>query len=622
MTNDAARLQALRRYQVLETAPEVAFERAVALAARLFHTPMAFVSLVDEHRQWYKACFGLSVQHTEHSFCAHAIDADSVLVIPDAALDPRFSNDRLVTGPPHFRFYAGAPLVVSGGHTLGTLCILDTVPRPGLTPDEQHTLQDLAAGVVSELELRRALAERGRSEALKTAVLESSLDSVITIDRMGCVTEWNPAAESTFGYTRAQAVGQELAALIIPERLRGAHRRGMAHYLQSGEGPVLGRRVEVPAQRGDGTEFPCELAITPFLLDGEAMFTAYLRDLTERKAAEEALATSHNLLRAVVDGVPQALFVKDLQGRYTMINAAGAKQIGLPVEDILGRADHVLFPSDVAAASQVRDEQVLASGETLSYEVTDRTGAGAGRTYLSTKRVYRDHRGEIVGLIGTALDITARKEAENVVREHNQALERRVQARTRELEEAQLEVLDRLARAAEYKDDETGEHVRRVAQMAAGLARVLGLSRAEVNLIEQVAPLHDVGKIGVPDEVLLKPGRLTPEEFEVVKAHALIGSHILSGGRSQLVRAAQEVALSHHERWDGSGYPHGLRGEQIPLFGRIVAVADVYDALTSERPYKRAWTPEEAAAEILAQAGRQFDPQVVDAWRRWMCGQP
>lgn len=531
--HQAARLQALRRYRVLDTAPEAAFERAVALAARLFRTPMAFVSLVDEHRQWYKACFGLNVQHTEHSFCAYAIDADGVLVIPDATLDPRFQASPLVTGPPHLRFYAGAPLVVPGGHKLGTLCVLDTEPRDDLTPDERATLEDLAASVVSELELRRALAERGREGAMKTAILESALDSVITIDRSGCVTEWNPAAQRTFGYTREQALGQELAALIVPERLREAHRRGMAHYLQSGEGPVLGRRIEVPALRQGGSEFPCELAITPFVLDGEELFTAYLRDLTERKAAEEALATSHNLLRAVVDGVPQAIFVKDLQGRYTMINAAGAEHLGLPAADILGRDDRVLSPPGAATTSQARDEQVLSSGQTLTYEVTDRTSEQTERTYLTTKRVYRDHRGEITGLIGTALDITARKAAENVIREHNQTLERRVQVRTQELEEAQFEVLDRLARAAEHRDDQTGEHVRRVARMAAGLARALGLSAAEVDLIEQVAPLHDVGKIGIPDGVLLKPGRLTPEEFEGVKAHALIGGHILSGGKSQ-----------------------------------------------------------------------------------------
>lgn len=305
---EAARLEVLQQHRILGTAPEAAFERAVALAARLFKTPLAYVSLVDEHRQWYKACFGAHLQHTAHSFCAHAVAAQAVLVVPDATLDRRFKESPLVAGPPHLRFYAGAPLVVPGGHALGTLCVLDTVPRADLSPDERDTLRDLAAGVVSELELRRILAEQDHGKALNAAILASALDSVITMDSAGRVTEWNPAAERTFGYTRAEANGRELATLIVPERLQEAHRRGLAHYMRSGEGPVLGRRIEVPAVRKDGDEFSCELAITPFVLDGEQLFTAQLRDLTERKAAEQALTTSHNLLRAVVDGVPQVIF--------------------------------------------------------------------------------------------------------------------------------------------------------------------------------------------------------------------------------------------------------------------------------------------------------------------------
>jgi putative two-component system response regulator len=163
--------------------------------------------------------------------------------------------------------------------------------------------------------------------------------------------------------------------------------------------------------------------------------------------------------------------------------------------------------------------------------------------------------------------------------------------------------------------------VRRVARTAAGLARRLGLDEEEVSLIERAAPLHDVGKIGVPDAVLLKPGRLTPQEFRVVQAHTELGADILAQGSSRLVRAAREIALTHHERWDGTGYPQGLAGEAIPLWGRIVAVADVLDALMSERPYKRAWTPAEALAELRAQAGQQFDPRVVAALEEELRGQ-
>ncbi len=200
------------------------------------------------------------------------------------------------------------------------------------------------------------------------------------------------------------------------------------------------------------------------------------------------------------------------------------------------------------------------------------------------------------------------------VQHHNQVLEERVRQRTRDLEAARLEILERLALAAEYRDDATGRHTRRVGRISALIARELGLPAGSVKLIERAAPLHDIGKIAVPDRILLKPGRLTPEEFEVVKAHTVIGARILSGSRFDILRLAEQIALSHHERWDGKGYPQGLSRDRIPLPGRIVAVADVFDALTHVRPYKPAWPWEEAVAEVEAQGGRQFDPQVVDAF--------
>ena len=201
------------------------------------------------------------------------------------------------------------------------------------------------------------------------------------------------------------------------------------------------------------------------------------------------------------------------------------------------------------------------------------------------------------------------------IQSQNQMLEAKVRERTRELEAAQIEIIERLARAAEFRDDNTGQHTERVGQMAALLARELGLADAQVSLIRRAAPLHDVGKIGIPDSILLKLGKLTPAEFELVKTHTTIGARILSGSRFALLRLAEEIAFSHHEQWDGRGYA-GLAGNHIPLAGRIVTVADVFDALTQKRPYKAAWPVEEAVAEIERQRGRQFDPDVVDAFLR------
>jgi response regulator RpfG family c-di-GMP phosphodiesterase len=163
-------------------------------------------------------------------------------------------------------------------------------------------------------------------------------------------------------------------------------------------------------------------------------------------------------------------------------------------------------------------------------------------------------------------------------------LEAKVLERTQELEAAQVEILARLAQAAEYRDDVTGQHIQRAGHVASRIARVLGQAPAEVALILRAAPLHDVGKIGIPDQLLLKPGRLTPEEFLQMQAHTTIRARLLAGSHHPLLHMAEEIALTHHERWDGAGYSHGLQGEAIPLVGRIVAVADVFDALTVERP--------------------------------------
>ena len=185
---------------------------------------------------------------------------------------------------------------------------------------------------------------------------------------------------------------------------------------------------------------------------------------------------------------------------------------------------------------------------------------------------------------------------------------------SRELEEAQFEMLARLAAAAEFRDDDTGQHTRRVGDLSVTIAQHLGLPEAEIELIRLAAPLHDLGKIAIPDAILGKPGKLTGEEFDQMKTHTTIGAEMLAGSPFALVEMAEQIALTHHEKWDGSGYPSGLAGDAIPMAGRIVAVADVFDALTHSRPYKPAWSTADAVAEIQSQSGRHFDPKVLAAF--------
>ncbi|QMV44113.1 HD-GYP domain-containing protein [Cohnella cholangitidis] len=200
------------------------------------------------------------------------------------------------------------------------------------------------------------------------------------------------------------------------------------------------------------------------------------------------------------------------------------------------------------------------------------------------------------------------------LQQNNSTLEEKILKRTNELQLAKFEILQVLGRASEYRDDMTGQHTQRVGDLSALIASQIGLPKQQVEMIRMAAPLHDIGKIGIPDELLLKPGRYEPHEFERMKAHTTIGEGILQGSYFDVLKLAGVIARSHHEKWDGTGYPHGLKGEDIPIEARIVALADFYDALTHERPYKRAWTSEEALAEVERQRGLHFEPKIVDAF--------
>ena len=195
-----------------------------------------------------------------------------------------------------------------------------------------------------------------------------------------------------------------------------------------------------------------------------------------------------------------------------------------------------------------------------------------------------------------------------------------VDEQTREIRDREKELIFRMSRAAEFRDPETGAHIQRMAHYSQAIAIGLGLERAAQQLILEAAPMHDVGKIGIPDYILLKPGKLTVEEFEVMKGHARLGYELLKESRSDILRAGAQIALTHHEKYDGTGYPRHLKGNDIPVFGRIVAVADVFDALTSERPYKKAWSLEDACRFLEEGRGKHFDPLCVEAllaeWNR------
>jgi putative two-component system response regulator len=228
-----------------------------------------------------------------------------------------------------------------------------------------------------------------------------------------------------------------------------------------------------------------------------------------------------------------------------------------------------------------------------------------GATDFLTKPVDR------VEFLSRARNMLALQDSRSKLADRAEWLAEEVRKATHEIVERERETVVRLSKAAEYRDPETGAHILRMAHYSELIARAMGLSKADQELLLEAAPMHDIGKVGIADNILLKPGRLDVAEFEVMKQHSRIGYEILQGSSSKVLQTGAEIAHSHHEKFDGSGYPNGLKGEAIPLFSRIVAVADVFDALTSERPYKKAWDLERAVQHIKAQSGTHFDPRCV-----------
>jgi response regulator RpfG family c-di-GMP phosphodiesterase len=230
----------------------------------------------------------------------------------------------------------------------------------------------------------------------------------------------------------------------------------------------------------------------------------------------------------------------------------------------------------------------------------------------SFERVLDEHPEAVKKMLGKlATSLTLAKEE---VARQNRGLESTVRERTADLRESQLEVVRRLSQAAESRDHDTGLHITRMSRLCSRLALACGSSPAQAEMILNAAPMHDVGKIGIPDQILLKPGSLDADEWETMKGHAAIGAELLAGSRSPVVQMGELIALTHHEKWDGSGYPRGLKGEEIPFVARVTSICDVFDALISERPYKGPWTLNQALDEIKRESGRHFDPDIVTAF--------
>jgi PAS domain S-box-containing protein len=313
-------------------------------------------------------------------------------------------------------------------------------------------------------------------------------------------------------------------------------------------------------------------------------------------------------LAALVDATNDAILSYDADGVITSWNRAAQALYGHTEPEVIGRRIDLLSPP---ALLREQRQILMAVAEGRPHIDVEMHGLHKNGSLLHTSVTISRimHGRELIGFCSVSFDITDRTRA-------RAELEERVRERTQDLIDSRAETLQRLALAAEYRDDDTAQHTSRVGKSAARLAEDLGLAPSLVGLIGQAAPLHDVGKIAIPDQLLLKPGALTAEEFDEMKRHTVLGAELLAGSASTVLQLGEQIALTHHERWDGSGYPKGLAGEAILIAGRIVAVVDAFDAMTNDRPYRAAFKTGDALAEIERCSGHHFDPDVAAAFLR------
>ncbi len=349
LPDEEARLAALEAFNILDTPPDPSLDVITRLAADRFGTEIALVSLVDRERQWFKSRHGLEVCETARSisFCTHSIASDTVMVVPDALLDPRFATGPLVQGPPHIRFYAGAPLITADGHRLGTLCVIDSRPRPGFDGRETAALQLMARLVMDQIESGQ-LREQQRVYKL---IAETSTDAFVCSDAHSRITHWNRAAEAMFGWTAGEALGQTLD-LIIPNRHRHGHNSGMERLRLRGPTKLVGKTVEVPATVKAGHEIPIELSLGMWPAEGEGApegFAAIIRDGTNRKLMEaQRAATEARLAQqlAAIEASDDGIAITDADGKFMFMNQAHATMFGYPdVESLMGLPwSHLYLP--------------------------------------------------------------------------------------------------------------------------------------------------------------------------------------------------------------------------------------------------------------------------------------
>ncbi|MBF0152332.1 MAG: response regulator [Magnetococcales bacterium] len=506
-------------------------------------------------------------------------------------------------------------------------------------PINWAVLRHRIANLLKRRRLEKSLLE---SEDRFRSMIKSSTNAIVSMDVEGRILLWNMGAEVFFGYTEEEVLHCPVT-LLMPERFREAHLRAVQQVIQSRQMRLAGMTLELVGLRRDGGEFPLEVTLSTWESGGQRYFSGIMRNITRRKLLErerERAMQSRMAISAILETALEPLsLARQLEVALNIIHTlpwlAADPRGGIFLADDPTRTlnlvvqkmckDHAFqacarVPYGVCLCGQAADKRtiIFARWDEPGHE---RQFAGA-RPHGHYSVPIQFHQ-RLLGVLNLFLPDghPFSHEEEGILHSIAQTLATIIERRKMEetldsthkaLRETRLEIIHRLGMAAEFRDSETGLHIIRMSRYSALLAKAAGVNNDKCDTLLNAAPMHDVGKIGITDAILLKEGRLSGEEYAIMKTHTTIGAHMLFGHDEEPLKTAHVIALTHHEKWDGSGYPYGLVGEAIPLEGRICAVADVFDALTSKRPYKTAWSVTEALAELQRGSGSHFEPRLVD----------
>jgi len=469
----------------------------------------------------------------------------------------------------------------------------------GRETPERTVVVSSAAGIHTSDDKARILATDDRPEILR--LVDRALGEHYDCHFAGSVAEAREKlSEAPFDLALCDIQLPGESGLELAEEIAREHPRTAVVLVTGVDDPEVAEKARAFGASG--------YLVKPFW-PGQLLITAMnaLRRHELERAQEAHSRALEERIQMLMDAAPVPIYIKDRDRRYTIANKVAHEVAGLEPNELIGLTDSDIMSPEAERLARASDSRILEEGKTYTEEETMTVGAEE-RTFLTVKFPYLDDSGQIAGITGISTDITAKKQAEKLREDLAAAQQEAIEG----LRASRQETVERLTRAIEMHDEETGRHVSRMASTAALLGSELGMDREEVALLRTAAPMHDVGKVATPDEILRKEGPLTPQERREMQRHTTVGYEILAGSDSDLLQLAASVALTHHERWDGSGYPNGLKGEEIPIEGRIVAVADAFDAMLSDRCYRPALGVAEAAETIAGESGTHFDPRVVD----------